>query len=131
VLYAAKRAHVSGKDETKKFRYLREISDLWVKKGRSAHDKRVILEAIGYLMNLTDENYTRQTVEYLENLQMREGDREMYKSIFERVYTEQGRQEGKLEMAKDLLARGVSPDIIAASAGLSQSDMQSLMETSP
>jgi flagellar biosynthesis/type III secretory pathway protein FliH len=50
----------------------------------------------------------------------------MYKSIFERVYTERGRekglqeglqkglqdglQKGKLEMAKDLLARGVSPD---------------------
>jgi predicted transposase/invertase (TIGR01784 family) len=83
-------------------------------------------------------------VEYLENLQMSEEDREMHKSIFERVYSERGRQEGlqeglqegiqeglqrgKLEMAKNLLARGVSPDIIADSSGLSQSDIQSLTE---
>jgi predicted transposase/invertase (TIGR01784 family) len=84
-------------------------------------------------------------VEYLENLEITEGDREMYKSIFERVYTERGREEGiergiergiekgiekgKLEMAKNLLARGISPDIIAESSGLSQNDIQSLMNS--
>ncbi|MDR1514148.1 MAG: hypothetical protein LBS45_00500 [Synergistaceae bacterium] len=147
VLYAAKCAYISGKNEWEKFRYLREISSLWAKKGWSTHDKRVILEAVEYLINLTDENYATQMVVYLENLQMSEEDREMHKSIFERVYSErgrqegrlegrregrregqrEGRQEGKLEMAKKLLARGISPDIIADSSGLSQNDIQSLM----
>jgi predicted transposase/invertase (TIGR01784 family) len=62
-------------------------------------------------------------------------DRAMHTSIFERVYTargeekgrqegrEEGRQEGRreviIEMAKNLLANGVSPEIIAKSSGLS------------
>jgi hypothetical protein len=148
ILYAAKCAYISGKNEGEKFRYLREISDLWAKKGWDSHDKRVILEAVEYLINLTDEDYTKRIIEYLENLRMSEGDREMYKSVFERVYGERGRQEGlqegrleglqegrleglikgKLEMAKKLLESGVSPDIIERSSGLSRGDIQSLMK---
>ena len=40
---------------------------------------------------------------------------------------EEGREEGKLEMAKNLLSRGVSPDIIAESSGLTPDAVQSLM----
>jgi predicted transposase/invertase (TIGR01784 family) len=39
----------------------------------------------------------------------------------------EGLQEGKIDMAKNLLARGVSPDVIADSSGLSRSDIQSLI----
>ncbi|MDR1509553.1 MAG: hypothetical protein LBS53_07935 [Synergistaceae bacterium] len=147
VLYAAKCAHRSGRDEDKKFRYLREISDIWAKRGWNPHDKRVILEAAEYLLNLTDENYVQRMIEYLENLQMNEGDREMYKSIFERVYGERGRERGReegrlegrqagrqegrqekaLEMAQNLLAEGISPDVIAKTSGLSRNEIQSLV----
>jgi predicted transposase/invertase (TIGR01784 family) len=41
---------------------------------------------------------------------------------------EDGFKEGKLEMAKTLLASGVSPDIIAQGSGLSYDDIQSLMK---
>lgn len=40
---------------------------------------------------------------------------------------EKGIQEGKADMAKKLLDSGVSPDIIAASSGLSLNDIQSLI----
>jgi hypothetical protein len=42
------------------------------------------------------------------------GERELAKDIEQR-----GKAEGKAEMARSLLANGVSPDIIAKSAGLS------------
>jgi hypothetical protein len=58
-------------------------------------------------------------------------DREMYKSIFERFYTARGREKGiekgKFEMTKNLLARGVSPDIIADNSGLSVNEIRSMM----
>jgi predicted transposase/invertase (TIGR01784 family) len=58
----------------------------------------------------------------------------MYTSIFERVYTargeEKGKQEGKIEMAKNLLANGVSPEIIAKSSGLSVDDIHALIKKS-
>jgi uncharacterized protein YeeX (DUF496 family) len=135
VLYAAKCAYKSGKDEAKKFSYLRNISDLWNERGWSAEEKRDILEAIEYLIHLTDEDYSRRIVEYVKNLKMSREDREMYKSVFERVYTEEGVQEGiikgeakaRVEMAKNLLSHGVSPDIIADSSGLSKTEIQALM----
>jgi predicted transposase/invertase (TIGR01784 family) len=38
-----------------------------------------------------------------------------------------GKQEKAVEMAKNLLAHGVSPDIIAKSSGLSKTEIQALM----
>jgi predicted transposase/invertase (TIGR01784 family) len=166
VLYAAKCAYLSGKDEGEKFRYLREISDLWAKKGWNTHDKRVILEAVNYLMTFNNTEYKYKFVEYVENLQMTKGDREMYKSVFEEVYGERGRQKGRLEgikeglrdgiqkglrdgiqkglrdgiqkgiqkgrqesaleIARNLLVRGVAPDVIAESSGLSLDEVKTL-----
>jgi hypothetical protein len=170
-LYAAKCAYESGGDEGEKFRYLRHISDMWNDRGWDARDKRLILEAVEYLINLTDEDYARQIVTYVKNLKMSEEDREMHVSVFERVYKAEGREEGmregmqegmregmqkgmregmqkgkqkgiqkgkreglregiyagKKEMAKNLLARGVSPDIVAESSGLSRDDIKALM----
>jgi hypothetical protein len=111
ILYAAKCAYISGKDEGKKFRYLREISDLWAAKGWNPHDKRIILEAVNYLFNLTDPMYSSQIIEYIENLSMTKEDSEMYVSVFERVYTEKGRlegiQEGRLEGIQEGRLEGI------------------------
>jgi predicted transposase/invertase (TIGR01784 family) len=70
-------------------------------------------------------------------------DREMYKSIFERFYTargeekgkqegkqegrQEGRQEGISEVAKNFLADGISPDIVAKNTGLSIDDIRTMM----
>jgi predicted transposase/invertase (TIGR01784 family) len=40
---------------------------------------------------------------------------------------EKGEEKGKLELARNLLARGISPDIIAESAGLPQEKIRKLM----
>ena len=113
--------------ESEKLKYLRVISDLWAAKGWNPHDKRIILEATNYLINLTDEDYARQMVNYIDNLKLKERDREMYVSIFERVYTargiekgrEEGRGEGRKEIAKNLLSDGIAPEVVARNTGLS------------
>ncbi|MDR1241261.1 MAG: hypothetical protein LBM00_00520 [Deltaproteobacteria bacterium] len=139
VLYSAKCAEKSGDDESEKFRYLRHISDMWNARGWNPHDKRVILEAANYLIRLSSKDYIRQTVEYVENLKMSREDREMYVSIFEEVYTERGMEKGMekgmeegakakaVEIAKNLLAEGVSPDVISRTSGLSLEEVRSLM----
>jgi predicted transposase/invertase (TIGR01784 family) len=74
-------------------------------------------------------------VEYAENLKMSREDRKMYVSIFEEVYTQRGMEKGMeegakakaVEIAKNLLSRGVSSDIIAESSGLSPEEVRSLM----
>jgi hypothetical protein len=68
ILYAAKCAYKSRKNESKKFRYLRHISNMWNERGWEADEKRDILEAVEYLINLTDEDYTRQMIEQVEIL---------------------------------------------------------------
>jgi hypothetical protein len=164
VLYAAKCVNKSGGNEGEKLRYLRHVSDLWNERGWSPHDKRITLEAIGYLIGLSDKDYIRQAVEYVENLQMNREDREMYVSIFEEVYTERGmkkgvekgmergmkegmergrkegmergrkegvekgRNEAKKEIAKNFLAEGTPPEIVAKNTGLSLDNVRSLMD---
>ena len=97
VLYAAKCAYLSGSDEGEKFRYLRSISDMWAKRGWDKDDKRLILLAVDYLINLKNETYIKEIVEHIESLEMKKGEREMYVSIFERVYTARGEEKGRME----------------------------------
>ena len=47
-------------------------------RGWNPEEKRDILQALEYLIHLTDEDYTRQMVEYVENLKIGKDDREMY-----------------------------------------------------
>ena len=54
ILYAAKCAYKSGKDETEKLRYLRHISDLLSERGWSIEEKRDILEAVECLIRSND-----------------------------------------------------------------------------
>jgi hypothetical protein len=131
ILYAAKCAYKSRNDEGEKIRYLRHISDLWAGRGWNPEEKRDILQAVEYLIHLTDEDYTRRMVEYVENLKIGKEDREMYESIFERVYKERGRQEGRqeerIEIAGKFLADGISPEIVARNTGLSPEAIRTLM----
>jgi hypothetical protein len=64
ILYSAKCAYNSRGDEGEKFRYLRHISDMWNGRGWNPEEKRDILEAVEYLINLTDEEYARQIIEH-------------------------------------------------------------------
>ena len=130
VLYAAKCAgRAASGGDAEKYRYLREISALWA--ARKWEDKKSVLLAVNYLLNLTGEEYARQYVKDMENLEMSREDKNMYISVFERVYKAEGMEKGKrentLEMAKNLLAEGVSPEIIAKASGLAISEIHSLM----
>jgi predicted transposase YdaD len=67
----------------------------------------------------------------MENLKMSMEGREMYASVSERDKAEamaEGMERGKREMAGNLLARGVPPDIIAHASGISVSEIRSMME---
>ncbi|MDR1651363.1 MAG: hypothetical protein LBR87_06225 [Synergistaceae bacterium] len=92
-------------------------------------DKRSLLLFAQRIISLKDENLKSEYVGYLEQLD-REG-KIVYVSIAEEYYTkkgiEKGIEEGRLEVARNLLARGVSLDIIAESAGLSPEKIRELM----
>ncbi|MDR3354795.1 MAG: hypothetical protein LBO21_07130, partial [Synergistaceae bacterium] len=91
--------------------------------------KRKLMLFIERITNLTDEGLKTQFIEYQEQLD-KEG-KIMYVSIAERHYTkvgiEKGKLEGKLEVARNLLADGFSPDIIAKSTELPIEKIRELM----
>jgi hypothetical protein len=99
VLYAAKCLWKSGNDEAQKLTYLRKISNLWAERGWNPEDKRLILEAIEYLMHFNNKDYMKQFILHLESLvkSLKEEERTMYTSAFEVVYKEQGWAEGLKE----------------------------------
>ena len=138
VFYAAKCANLSGDDEGEKFRYLRLLSNLWAERGWDKDDKRVILLAIDYLMSLKNETYVKELLTHIGSLKMKEEDKEMYVSMFERGYTAIGREEGRLEgrlegylegrmeIARKLLSVGDSIDKIIAVTGLAREEIEKL-----
>ena len=148
IFYAAKCMWESGDDERKKFQYLRKITSLWVERGWDRDDKRIILLAANYLLNLKDENYAKQYVEHMESLKMNEEDQEMYVSVFERVYTargeEKGRKEGfgegfgeglgeglkkgRVEIAKNMLNKGFSAKEILECIDMPSEELATLMD---
>jgi predicted transposase/invertase (TIGR01784 family) len=77
------------------------------------------------VINLKDEKLKIEYLGYLEELE-KEG-KIVYVSIAEEIYTKRGIEKGKLELARNLLANGVSPDVIAKSADLSQEKIRELM----
>jgi predicted transposase YdaD len=66
---------------------------------------------------------------------MNKEDREMYESVFERVYKEKGIKEGfkeggnkrAFEIARNFLADGISPEIVARNTGISPEKIRALM----
>ncbi|GHV33568.1 hypothetical protein FACS1894187_02200 [Synergistales bacterium] len=139
VLYAAKCKLLSGDDESKKFRYLRDISKLWLERGWDREDKRLVLLAIDYLMKLT-KDYREQIFDYVETLakSLEEGKKAMYVSIFEEVYTargveqgiEKGRMEGRIEgqaeIARNLLNDGLPVEKVAQYTTLPREEVERL-----
>ena len=129
VLYAAKCAYLSGGDEDEKFRYLRLLSNLWSERGWDKNDKRIILLAIDYLLNLSDETHVKEMVAHIESLTKREEEREMYVSIFERVYKEEGRVEGRAEVARRMLNKGLSVDKVAEYTDFPREEIEAISRT--
>ena len=117
VLYATKCAYLSKDDEGEKFRYLRLLSNMWAERGWDKDDKRIILLAINYLINLRNEIYAKEFVTHMKSLDMNEEDKEMYVSVFERVYKEEGRVEGRVEeraeIARNMFRKGYAIEEIA------------------
>jgi hypothetical protein len=144
-LYAAKCALRSKKDEFQKYKYLRTLTGLLGDHGYSMDDKRDLLLFLERLINLKDKELRTQYREYQEQLD-KEG-KIVYISVAEEYYTQEGMkkgiekgiekgvvegmkkgvEKGKEEMARNLLANGVSPDVIAKSAGLPLKKIRTLM----
>jgi predicted transposase/invertase (TIGR01784 family) len=140
VLYAAKCSRDS-KGELQKYNYLRKAMGLLSERGWGRDDKRDLLLFIERIMNLTDKSLVAQYVEFRQKLSeegkivhLYLGEREEAEKIWKSGIEEgiekgklEGRLEGKLEVARNLLVNGVSPDIIAKSAGLPQEKIRELM----
>jgi hypothetical protein len=131
VLYAAKCAYLSGGDELKKYQYLRLISNLWAERGWGKDDKRLILLAIDYLINLKDEVYVKEMLTHIGSLKMKEEDKEMYVSMFERGYKaigkEQGRMEERAEIVRTMLSKGFSANDILECTRMPREELDVLM----
>jgi predicted transposase/invertase (TIGR01784 family) len=132
VLYAAKFA-MKTKEESRKFNFLRKAVSLLNDRGWSMEEKRDLLLFLERIVNMRDETLITQYREILEQ-ESREG-KAMYIPLImrdsaaeiEQRGIEKGREEGRLEVARKLLARGISPDIIVESAGVSLDQVRGLM----
>ena len=124
VLYAAKCA-LRAKKEIQKFKYLRTLTELLTERGWSRNEKRDLMLFIIRIINLKDETLQRQYWEYRQQLN-KEG-KFMYEPFLKQVEERMAEQRGKEEMARNLLTIGISPDIIAQSAGLPIEHVRMLM----
>jgi hypothetical protein len=131
-LYAAKCA-LKSKDEFQKYIYLRKSLELLGKRGWGKDDKRYLLLFIERILYLKDDELEGQYVEYRRQLSeegkivfIPMGEREVANEIMQRGI-EKGKLEGKLELARNLLANGVSPDVIAKSGDLPMDKIRELM----
>jgi methylase of polypeptide subunit release factors len=122
VLYAAKCMWRSRNDESKKFQYLRKITTMWAERGWSRDDKRIILLVVDYLINLKDKSYAKEFVAHMESLKMNEEDKEMYVSVFERVYKE----EALAEVARSMLLDGISREKVSQYTHLPREEIEVL-----
>jgi predicted transposase/invertase (TIGR01784 family) len=127
VLYAAKYA-AKTKAELQRYNYLRTATRLLADMGWDMDEKYAFLLFAQRVINLKDEKLKAEYIEYLEQLD-REG-KIVYVTMAEEYYTkkgiEQGIEKGKLEVARKLAARGISPDIITESTGLPVDQIQEL-----
>jgi predicted transposase/invertase (TIGR01784 family) len=128
VLYAGKFAQ-RAKKEPQKFDFLRKAVELFDERGWSLDEKRNLFLFTEIIVNMKDKELITQFREFLEH-RNREG-KAMYVPLLLRdsaaEIEQRGREEGKLEVARNLLANGVSPDIIEKSAGLPVEKIRELM----
>lgn len=135
--YAAKCA-LRADGELQKYTYLRKLTALLTERGWNASEKRDLLLFMRRVVNLKDKALQEQYTEY--NFELRKEGNSMYdwmkeaeERIVERRGMEKGREEGIVqgmaqgmakgmaqgmakgmeELAKKLLANGISPDVIA------------------
>jgi hypothetical protein len=143
-LYAAKCA-LRCRNELQKYTYLRTLTKLLGERGYDMNDKRDLLLFLERFLNLKDKDLRLQYREYQEQLD-KEG-KIVYVSVAEEYYTQKGLErgivqgiekgiekgltqgiaKGKEEMARNLLAHGVSLDVIAKSAGLTAERIKALI----
>jgi predicted transposase YdaD len=135
-LYAAKAAARGGGDH-QKYRYLRTAAGLLAERGWDMNDKRDLMLFIERMLYLKDRELKRLHWEYRSQLD-REG-KVMYEHFLKSVEEEhaeqrgiekgivKGIEKGKQEVARNLLANGVSPEIITRSTGISPDDIRRLM----
>jgi len=113
-LYAAKCA-LRAKEELQKYTYLRTLMELLAERGWSKKDKDDLLFFLEWIIDLRDKDLEKKYVEYRNQLS-KEG-KIVYIRPGEREEVEEIKQSAKEEMARNLLANGVSPEVIAKSAG--------------
>jgi hypothetical protein len=125
--YAAKFA-LKTKKELQKFNFLREIVRLLNKRGWSLEDKRDLLLFIERIVNMRDKMLITQFTEILEQ-ENKEG-KSMYIPLVMRdsaaEIARSAKEEKAKEIAQNLLANGVPPDVIAKSAGLPLEKIQGM-----
>jgi hypothetical protein len=124
VLYAAKHAARCRK-ELQKYNDLRTATGLLASRGWSMEEKRRLMLFMERITNLKDEGLKAKFREYQEQLD-KEG-KIVYVSIAEEYYTKVGIEKGKLEVARNLLADGISPDIVARNTELPVEKIRELM----
>jgi hypothetical protein len=126
ILYAAKYAWKSGKDEARKFGYLRKISEMWVERRWDPEDKRITLLAVEYLMHLDSVDYIEQFAAHMRSLvkNLEEGEKEMYVSAFEKVY----RKEGHRDVARNMLSRGYPVEQVVECTTLPREEVEKLLD---
>jgi hypothetical protein len=127
-LYSAKCA-ARSKDDLQKFNYLRSISGLLAKRGWDAFEKRDLLLFIERIIYIEDKELAVKYREY--RLQLNEEGKILYIPFYELDAAEEvekrGIEKGKLEVARNLLARGDSPEAVSKIAGLPQDKILDLV----
>jgi hypothetical protein len=123
-LYAAKHARQT-KEELQKYTYLRTLAGLLGERGWSVEDKRDLLLFIEWILSLKDKDLQTKYWEYRQQLD-KEG-KVVYVSFLKDVEERMAEARGIEKMAKDLLANGISPEVIAKSSGLPLDRVQALL----
>jgi hypothetical protein len=81
--------------------------------------------AVEYLLHLDSEDYIQQFTAHMESLvaNLEKGEREMYVSAFEKVYTEKAR----VEVARNMLNDGVLIDNVVKYTTLPREEVEKLL----
>jgi hypothetical protein len=132
VLYAAKFA-LNTKEEHPKFSFLRQIVGSLNERGWNMEEKRDLLLFIERIVNMRDEVLITQYKKILEQ-ESKEG-KAMYIPLImrdsaaeiEQHGIEKGIEKGKLEVARNLLASGMPPEVTARNVNLPLDRIQGLM----
>jgi hypothetical protein len=136
VLLAAKFSQ-NAREELRKFNVLRKAVELLDERGWSAEDKRDLFLFTEVIVNMKDKELRSRYAEFIEQrnregksmyipLMLRDSAAEIKRSGFEEGKID-GKLEGKLEDARNMLAKGISRDIITEITGLPAERIQGLL----